>query len=166
VTVHRRPWLPLLVIAACWLGIASCASGGGGGGGDSAAVKKESYGRQLRSTMADVEQAYGKGVGTKSDTSAELLTRLQTLQLGLRDAANRLDDITPPSSLAAEHRKLVAGVRDMADAIDLRIEAERIAATDPARAKRLARKFATDDSFSRVQAAANAIEQAGVDAGL
>jgi hypothetical protein len=161
VTTARRPWLPLLVIAACWLGVASCA-----GGGDSAAVSKASYGKQLRSTMADVEQAYGKGADTKTETSAELVTRLQTLQIGLRDAANQLDEITPPTSLAAEHRKLVAGVRDMADAIDLRIEAEQVATSDPAKAKLLARQFASDDSFERVQAAAAAIDQAGVDAGL
>jgi hypothetical protein len=60
----------------------------------------------------------------------------------------------------------VAGVRDMADAVDLLIEAQEAAETDPALAKQRARAFASDDSFKRVQAAAAELSDAGVDAGL
>ena len=136
-------------------------------------VTKAEYGRQLDDTMADLEEAYGdagsavdSSAGSTASGTVGTVDELRRSQLAIRDAGNRLDEITPPDALAEDHDALVQGVRDMADAIDLLIEAQELAEEDPARATKLAREFATDDSFTRVEAAASRIESAGVDAGL
>lgn len=162
--MRRGSWT--IAFVALWaLLVASC-----GGTGE---VTRSAYGTQLRSTMADLESAYGDAgaavaTGGARTTAAakDPVQQLRTSQIALRDAGNRLDEIHPPKDLAADHRELVRGVRDMADAIDLLILAQQAADTDPKRASQLARRFATDPSFAKVQAAATKIEKAGVDAGL
>lgn len=154
----------LLVAAAVLLAV-SC------GGTDP--VTTDEYGAELRSAMGELEEAYGdagSAVAPDADNAAdsveETVQKLRTSQLALRDAGNRIDAIEPPAQLADDHEALVAGVRDMADAVDLLIEAHQQAADNPAEARRLAREFATDESFGAVEAAASRIESAGVDAGL
>lgn len=136
-------------------------------------VTHEEYGRDLREAMADVEEAYGDtgdavapAKDTAEATTGQTIDDLRTTQLALRDAGNRLDAIAAPTDLQDDHDALVAGVRDMADDIDLLVRAQQLAESDPAEAKRLAREFATSGSFGAVEAAASRIEKAGVDAGL
>lgn len=144
-----------------------------GCGGDGAVTKAE-YERELRSTMDELEEAYGSAAGAVMERNADNATKsvadvvseLRTAQIALRDAGNRLEEIEPPTEIEDTHEELVAGVRDMADAVDLLIEAQELADRDPAGARQLAREFASDDSFQRVEAAAGHIEEAGVDAGL
>lgn len=165
-TRRRRRILGTVAFLVLWALLAvSCGS---------AEVTTEEYGAELRGAMTDLEQAYGdaseavlaRNADDASATVAETVAELRRSQLALRDAGNRLDEITPPEALAEDHESLVAGVRDMADAVDLLIEAQESAETDPKRAQQLAREFATDESFGRVEAAAASIEDAGVDAGL
>ncbi|MCB0879723.1 MAG: hypothetical protein KDC46_12195 [Thermoleophilia bacterium] len=137
-------------------------------------VTKAEYGKQLRSAMAELEDAYGDTAaattpaagGDAGTATPRTVDDLRSSQLALRDAANRLDAITPPAELANDHDALVQGVRDMADAVDLLIEAQQQAESNPEQAKKLARQFASDDSFGTVEAAASRIQSAGVDAGL
>lgn len=145
-------------------------AGGCGGGSDDPPTNAE-YGAELRRAMADLEEAYGVAGAAGNDPSpgssaAVSVARLHRSQVALRDAADRLDEIEASSGLADEHDDLVAGVRDMAHAVDLLIDAEQLADTDPAQAKRLAREFGSDDSFARVSRAAGRIADAGVDTGL
>lgn len=138
------------------------------GGGE---VTREDYATELSTAMADVEQAYGDAgfalePGSVATSTAERIHKLRSTQIAIRDAGNRLDDVTPPEDLTVEHAELVAGVRDMADAVDLLIEAQELAATDPARAKELTREFATDDAFETVVGASTKIRDAGVDVDL
>jgi hypothetical protein len=136
-------------------------------------VSREEYGRELRGAMTELEEAWGQtggavapGQQTAAATTVETVGELRRSQLSLRDAGNRLAAITPPEELADDHEALIAGVRDMADAVDLLVEAQELAGSNPERARELAREFATDSSFARVEAAAARIEAAGVDAGL
>ena len=161
----RRTWsLALMLLAAALL--ATC-----GGASDEPLTKSE-YERELRTTMDDLEAAYGQageaigGTGGSTRTVGEVVADLRSSQVALRDAANRLDEIVPPTELADTHAELVAGVREMADNVDLLIEAQESAEQDPARARQLARDFVEDESFDRVQAAAAELSDAGVDAGL
>lgn len=164
-TARRRRVLATIACMALWALLAvSC------GGSE---VTKEEYGRELRSAMADLETAWGDagsavepGKDTAETSTAQTVEDLRRSQLALRDAGNRLDDVVPPAQLRDDHDALVAGVRDMADAVDLLIQAQQAAETDPERAQQLAREFATDESFGTVEAAASNIEAAGVDAGL
>ncbi len=162
-SARRRSLLAVVVVALWSLLAVSC-------GGE---VTKAEYGRQLSETMADLEEAYGDtnfavepGADATNSGTLGTVDDLRRSQLAIRDAGNRLDSITPPDELADDHAALVAGVRDMADAVDLLIAAQEQAETDPDESLRLAREFATDDSFTRVEAAASRIESAGVDAGL
>ncbi len=134
------------------------------GGGE---VSREDYGTELSAAMADVEEAYGTAgsalePGAADSSTAERVEKLRTTQIAIRDAGNRLDEVTPPEDLTTEHDELVAGVRDMADAVDLLIEAQELATTDPERAKELTREFATDDAFETVVGASTKIRDAGV----
>lgn len=155
----------LSILACAWaLLVVSC--------GDARSSTAD-YEQQLQSIMGELEESWGTtasaGVtdaGEARSPTVQIIDRHRRAQLSLRDAANRLDDIKPPEQVDEDHAVLIAGVRDMADAIDLLIEAEQVAASDAAKAKRLARQFATDDSFESVMAAANNIEKAGIDAGL
>lgn len=152
-----------LVLCAPLLALAGC------GGGE---VTREEYGRELRDTMAELEAAYGRaGAAARGEPDAsrsvgDVVAELRASQVALRDAASRLEAIEPPADVASEHRNLVRGVREMADAVDLLVEAQRVAAQDPERAEQLARRFASDQSFERVEAAAANLSEAGVDAGL
>jgi hypothetical protein len=137
-------------------------------------LSKDAYERKLQSTMDDLEAAYGDAGAAASANQntdstrsvGEIVSDLRESQVALRDAANRLDEIEPPTDLADTHDQLVAGVRDMADAVDLLIQAQEVAEQDPAKAKSLARQFGQDDSFERVEAAAAGLADAGVDVGL
>lgn len=154
----RRVALTAAVLAAAAVFGAAC-------GGE---LSKEEYGAELRTTMNELEDAYGNAQqetagGTETPGDAD---RLREQQVALRDAGNRLEEIDPPSDLSDEHGDLVGGVRDLAGSIDLLIEATEVAETDPERAKELTRRFASNDSFLRVGDAAARLDRAGVDAGL
>jgi len=158
----RRATFAALMVATWAVLAVSCGSG---------EVSREEYGQELRSAMQDVEEAYADSGAVVEGAPEEAATtdtgaQLRAKQIALRDAANRLDSITAPDDLASAHESLVSGVRDMADAVDLLIDAQEASTSDPAEAKRLAREFATDTSFGKVEAAASKIQQAGVDAGL
>jgi len=152
----------LLALAATMLLLAAC--------GGSSEPTKEEYGQALRATMANLDEAYGDANvastdGAEQDTAATV-RQLKASQLSLRDAGNQLDDVTPPSRFAKDHEQIVEGVREMADAIDLLVEAQELAESDPKAAEAAARKFSTDDSFEQVALAAANLEEAGVDTGL
>lgn len=160
----RRLPIALLAVALLAALVASCGSG---------EVTNEQYGRELRGAMDDLEAAYGDAgaaatpsANAKAPDVKETVRRLEVAQIALRDAGNKLDAIEAPPKLEKDHARLVRGVRDMADAVSLLIEAQQVAESDPARARTLAREFATDESFGTVEAAAAKLQEAGVDAGL
>lgn len=166
--MRKRTTTGAILFVALWATLAASCGG---------APSKEEYGREVNDTLAEVEKSYG-GVGqttgggtddAAADDSAaatsteDQVQQLEQTQIGLRDAANRLSEIEAPDGLADDHEQLVAGVRDMADAIDTLIEAQRLADTDSPRARELMQEFATDDAFRTVEAAARNIRKAGVD---
>ncbi|MBC7461393.1 MAG: hypothetical protein H7287_08520 [Thermoleophilia bacterium] len=147
------------LLAACTIALTGCGSSG--------SVSTSAYGGELRaatSNLADLSTDLTAATATGSPE--QRATRLHAIQLGLRETGNQLDEVTAPAGLAKTHAELVAGVRDMADAIDDLVQAEQLVATDPERAKVLLRRFASDDSLPRVEAAAAKITKAGVDAGF
>lgn len=161
---RRAALLPVLLVCVWALLAASCGS---------EPVTRQEYARELQRAMDDLEAAYGTagsavapGASQAAASTEETVQELRTSQVALRDAGNRLADIEPPAELAGEHDALVSGVRDMADAVDLLVEAQQSAEADPARARRLAREFAADESFGAVEAAASRLSAAGIDVGL
>lgn len=161
---RRTRLLPVLILCAWALLATSCGS---------EQVTAEEYERELQSAMDELEAAYGTAGGAVSPGAAqaaasteETVRELRSSQVALRDAGNRLAAIEPPDELGDDHEALVAGVRDMADAVDLLVEAQEVAETRPDRARELAREFAADESFGAVEAASSRLSAAGVDAGL
>jgi hypothetical protein len=121
---------------------------------DDAPTKAE-YAREIQRSMREVEHAY--------DTSAK---DPETTRLTLADAADRLDAIEAPEELRDVHAELVAAVRDMSGAIRLLSRAREVVETDPKRAERLTKQFASDNSFRRAEQAVAALHDAGVDVDL
>jgi hypothetical protein len=75
--------------------------------GKSAYVKQmKAIGRSLSSSLASL--------GTATTASAAA-TALEAVQAELRKAADRIDAITPPASIKAEHAQLEQAVRDFAE---------------------------------------------------
>jgi hypothetical protein len=149
----------LCMFLAASLFIAGC--------GASAEPTKADYGAALRKVTSQLGALTGElGAAPKQSSTTARVARLKEVQLGVRRAGTQLRDITPPSSLATAHRDLVRAVQDMAGAVDLLIRAEQVVGTDPAAATKLLRRFSSDDSLPRVQAAAARITRAGVDAGF
>lgn len=169
----RRLWLVVAAIACAIVVLGGC-------GTDDTRPTRAEYGRQLRATMHQLEAAYGDALagspGSASGTGAtppatsdaERVEQLERTRTALTDAAERLNDLQPPEDLASAHDDLVRGVRAMAIDVDDLVEAQRVAKSDPARARQLTRGFATSSarSFQQVQDAAARISDAGVDAGL
>ncbi|MCW2972736.1 MAG: hypothetical protein JWN72_1009 [Thermoleophilia bacterium] len=144
--------LATLVVAAC---------------GSSGSATTAAYGEELRAATANLtDLSTDLTAATGAGSPAQRVTRLKSIQLGLRETGNELSDVDPPTNLEKAHADLVAGVRDMADAVDDLVQAEQLAGTDPERAKLLLRRFASDDALPRVEAAAASISKAGVDAGF
>lgn len=138
-------------------------------------VGKEEYGRQLREVSRDLAAEYpgvaGPGTDRLADdpgdgSAVEQEGRLEDTRVALEDAAARLAGIQPPEELEDAHRDLVAGVRDIAASVEALLEAQRVATSDPVRARRLTREFAAGTGPRRVVAAAARLQDAGVDPGL
>lgn len=163
---RRRRALLLPVLLVCTWGLLATSCG-------AEQVTADEYERELQAAMDDLEAAYGTtgsavapGADQAAASTEATVQELRSSQIALRDAANRLSEITPPAEFVDDHEALVAGVRDMADAVDLLVEAQQVAVREPARARELAREFASDESFGAVEAAASRLTAAGVDAGL
>jgi hypothetical protein len=137
------------------------------GCGGSKPVSHEAYGTALRGATADLGGlTTDLAAAMKTSSPAKEIAQLHAIQLGLRTTGTNLQAVTPSPDLKAAHGELVAGVQDMADAIDLLVQAERLQASSPAKAQAALRKFAADPALPRVQAAAAKITKAGVDAGF
>jgi hypothetical protein len=101
----------LALVAATGLLAAGC-----GGGGGPEPLSKADYQKQM--------QAIGTTLGTSLNslgtaTSApKAATALKKVQTDLRGAADKMDAITPPDAVEADHDKLVAGVREFADELE------------------------------------------------
>jgi uncharacterized protein YhaN len=64
-----------------------------------------------------IKQAFA-GPNTKVGSLQDLAARVQVAQRELRQAANELDDVTPPKDVEEENETLVNAMRDYADDLD------------------------------------------------
>lgn len=120
---------PLLALGAATLLLAAGCGGGGGGGGTTGAqatttttaasgqpVTKAGYVKQMKV----IGQSLSTSLNTlgSATTAANAATALQKVQTDLRAAADKLEAITPPDAIKAQHAQLVKAVRDFADELD------------------------------------------------
>jgi len=130
----RRAVAPFSVAAATLLLAAAC---GGGGGSSTSSSPTTSVSTQAKTTTPApataplAKAAYVtrmKAIGTSLSTSlnslgaattaAKAATALAAVQADLRTAAGRIEAITPPDAIKAQHAQLAKAVRDFADELD------------------------------------------------
>ena len=69
-------------------------------------------------------KAIGRSLSTSlnslgaATTAAKAATALQAVQTDLRHAADRIESLTPPDAIKAQHSQLAKAVRDFADELD------------------------------------------------
>jgi len=113
----RRAVAPFSVAAATLLLAAAC---GGGGGSSTSSSPTTSVSTQAKTTTpapatAPLAKLNSLGAAT---TAAKAATALAAVQADLRTAAGRIEAITPPDAIKAQHAQLAKAVRDFADELD------------------------------------------------
>src|SRR5438270_10695622 len=116
----RGPGAKLVVLGAVVMLVAAGCGGGGGSSGSSAANQSfnsyesamQALGRQLGSAIA------ASGNKNISASPAVITHNLRQVQVALRAAAGKLERITPPDNVKAQHRLLIKGVREYANELD------------------------------------------------
>jgi hypothetical protein len=99
--------LILVVSALTSVVVAGC-------GGDGRLSKTE-YEETVRSTYAEVQQAFRQ---TNVDSTKELASRVGAAQNQLREAASTLENVEPPTEVEADNREIVEGMRAYAEDLD------------------------------------------------
>ena len=94
--------------------VAALAAGCGGGGGGSKPLDKADYVKQMQSIGRDLSTSLN-ALGGVATSPAKTATALTSVQTQLRAAADKIDAITPPTDIAAQHKKLADAVREFAD---------------------------------------------------
>jgi hypothetical protein len=147
----RRVIALLALAGAVLLVVAGC--GGGGGGGTP--LSKAEYEQQMQAIGQDLSKALDTSGGSAS--AAEAVTTVENAQEMLREAADKMDEMTPPEDITTEHDQLVAGVRQFADDLD-----GVISALEEGNLQALSSMMSLD-SLQEIQTASAAITSKGYD---
>jgi hypothetical protein len=100
-----------VVVSLLALLVAGC--GGGDGGGKTS--PKQAYAEQLAGASKPLQQAFADAdqVGANV-SSAQIIGHLEEEAATVEDTIAKFRAITPPAALAATHRKLIAGLQELA----------------------------------------------------
>jgi hypothetical protein len=133
-----------------------------GCGGSDGGTSKEDYGKSLgqagqtlQKTFSDILAQTGSGTSTK-----ETGDRLDRGAKALDDAAERFDDIEPPSDAKSAHAKLVDGLHELADVFRKGAGAAR--KHDTKALTQTLQGLATSDGVRKIAAAQKELEAKGV----
>ena len=108
----RAVLAPLLLAATVAFFAAGCGGGGGGSRGDSQ-QSFSSYELQMQNLGHTLGAAIiSAGNANISATPARIARNLRHVQVLLRAAATKLEQITPPATIRAPHELLLKGVRE------------------------------------------------------
>src|SRR5207248_8843090 len=102
-----RKRVAALAVAGAVLVAAGCGGGGGGGGGK---LSKSEYSKKLASVGKGVQ-----GLSSVSTSGGSPSAQFAKLRKGLRDAADKLAKVNPPSDAKADNDKIVQGLRQIAE---------------------------------------------------
>ena len=139
-----------LLLAAVLL-LAGC------GGGDR--LSKEEYQGEVQGVGKTLGEALG-GVDTSSAGGLdEVGGQVTGLQAALREAADDLDDLSPPADVEDAHEKLVDGIRGFADDLDQLAEAADKG--DLSAIQTFQDVFTTSDSVKKIREAADELQDKG-----
>jgi hypothetical protein len=116
----RRTFVGLFAVAA--IVVAGC----GGDDGDGKASAKEVYAQQLAEAGKPLQQAFSDADQAGANiTSAQIIGHLDEQAATVEDTVAKMEAIKPPAGLASTHRKLVAGLRQLAGTFRKGAEAAR-----------------------------------------
>ena len=101
-----RQRIAAVAVAGAVLVAAGCGGGGGGGG----TLSKSEYSKKLAAVGQGVQ-----GLSSVSTTGGSPSAQFAKLRKGLRDAADKLAKVNPPSDAKADNDKIVQGLRQIAD---------------------------------------------------
>lgn len=87
---------------------------GGGGSGGAQPLDKADYVKQMQSIGQSLSTSLST-LSAASSSAKKAATALSQVQTKLRDAADKIKGITPPTEIATEHEKLGDAVREFAD---------------------------------------------------
>jgi hypothetical protein len=114
-----------LVVVVAVLAVVFIAGCGGDDGGGKASAKQvyaqqlADAGKPLQETFSDADQAGG------NVSSAQIIGHLDEQATTVEDTVKKMEAITPPAGLESTHRKLVAGLRQLAGSFRKGAEAAR-----------------------------------------
>jgi len=146
----RRSFAALLAVSGALL--AGC--------GDDGALTKVEYEEKVRSTYAEVQEAFAR---TNVPLLEELAVRLEDAQDALRAAADELEGVEPPEEVETEHTEVVAGLRAYAEDLNrLRNAAEQ---GDERTVEEFNARIATNRSVEQIAEAAERMKFKGYDLG-
>jgi hypothetical protein len=103
-----------LVVVVLLIAVVVAGCGGGDGGGGKASPK-QAYAHQLAVAAKPLQDAFADSdqVGANVKTS-QIVAHLEQEATTVEDAVKKIQAITPPPALAATHRKLIAGLQELA----------------------------------------------------
>lgn len=130
------------------------------GCGDDGPLTKAEYEEKVRTTYAEVQEAFAR---TNVPSLDELAGRVEDAQEALRAAADELEGVDPPEDVETEHEEVVAGLRAYAEDLNrLRNAAEQ---GDERTIEDFNARLATNPSVEQIAEAAERMKFKGYDLG-
>ena len=128
------------------------------GCGGEARLSKREYEQKVRTVYAGVQEAF-----RATDVQEGLGEKVAAAQEELRDAADELDAVEPPSEVARHHEEIVDGLREYAEDLDELRNA--IAAGDRERVRAFNENVAGNLAVYQIAEAAEEMKFMGYDLG-
>ena len=99
------------------LGVAGCGGGGGKSNGGGTQLSKTQYESRIQKDGDDIKNVF-QPLSKPPKSLKDLASKISAGQKKLRDAADDLDSIRPPSEVAHDNDVLVDGLRKLADQLE------------------------------------------------
>jgi hypothetical protein len=159
--VRRRILMTGVLLAALVLAASGC-GGGGGGGGDR--LSKSAYEKKVQAEGKKITSAFRALSSSRTNDFDQLAKNVQKGKSELRDAADRLDGVSPPSDIEGAHKDLVAGMRGLADDLEPLVKA--LKAHDKKKISKVSSDLSKSPSGRKAQKAVNEMKKKGYDVGV
>lgn len=148
-------------LAVVVLPIAIAVAGCGGGDGGGKATPKQAYAQQLAVAAKPLQDAFADAdqVGANVKTS-QIVAHLESEATVVEEAVVKIQKITPPPALAATHRKLIEGLKELAGSF--RKGAQAAGRNDTKTLATALRKLTTSEGVKKLTEASAELKAQGV----
>jgi hypothetical protein len=114
---HRGAATLAALLGALLLVLAGCGGGGKSSGGGKTQLSKTQYESRIQKDGSEIKNVF-QPLSTPPKSLKELAAKLGAGQKKLRQAADDLESIKPPSDVAHDNGVLAAGLRKLADQLE------------------------------------------------